>query len=164
MTTLVVSLHAHSPHSTVALVFPQCVPDFGRRTQDTQDTRAHGRVTFPLSDPTSSSPCHSLPSRHLELIVLYTLEREGQRQDHDLLFSRKQLQNASFIPRQNPLLVWFTRCCLRRFTEFFLLLNSRRTLLCRLSLAIKGGDKGTLFFNMFNTNSLTALIWSALAC
>ena len=50
------------------------------------------------------------------------------------------------------------------FIEFFLLLSSLSTFLCLLNLAMSGGDTGTQFFNMLNTNSLTVLICSPLAC
>ena len=50
------------------------------------------------------------------------------------------------------------------FKEFPRFPSSRKESLYRLSLAVRGGEIGTRFLSKFNTISLTALIWSALAC
>ena len=67
-------------------------------------------------------------------------------------------------PCQNPLPGCFCRCCRLLFRESLRTLNSRNTPLYLLSLRIDDGLTEILFCSRIEVISLTALIWSALAC
>ena len=79
-------------------------------------------------------------------------------------FHLMQQQSASFRPLQKLPPFWFMSTWRRIFKEFLRFETSLRLSLCFRNFATTCGGKGKLFFNMLMVNSLTALIWSLLAC
>ena len=79
-------------------------------------------------------------------------------------FHLMQQQSASFRPLQKLPAFWFMSTWRCIFKEFLRFETSLRLCLCFCNFATTCGGKGKLFFNMLMVNSLTALIWSLLAC